>query len=91
MGLPLHSLDTFHQLNDKLNLLIDKYKIVFFDFIVPEPVFISLALNLFIHKGIIDNRTAQEYDSCFGLNRTDGDKTTPYYDQTLDIFKNLEC
>ena len=78
-------------LNDKLNLLIDKYKIVFFDFIVPEPVFISLALNLFIHKGIIDNRTAQEYDSCFGLNRTDGDKTTQYYDQTLDIFKNLEC
>jgi len=74
-------------LNDKLNLLIDKYKIVYFDFIVPEKIFLSLVLNLKLHDNIITGLNADIYNSCFGLNKSDGDNKTPYYSDTLKIFK----
>ena len=77
-------------LNDNLNLLIDKYKIVYFDFIVPNPVFISMALNLKINK-TVNSTSVSEFTSCFGLNKSDGDiKTQPYYDEVLDILTKLD-
>jgi hypothetical protein len=77
-------------LNDNLNLLIDKYKIVYFDFIVPTPVFISMALNLKINK-TITSQNVSEFTSCFGLNKSDGDvKTQPHYDSVLDILSKID-
>jgi arylsulfatase A-like enzyme len=82
-------LNTAALLNDKLNLLIDKYKIVYFDFIVPEKVFVSFSLNLKIYDDIITK--ASTYNSCFGLNKTDGDNKTPYFHNIIQIFKNITC
>ena len=77
-------------MNDKLNLLIDKYKIVLFDFVIPSPVFNSLALNLKIHKDVINKNNSSKYESCFGLNKTDGDKITqPYYNNILDMLNSI--
>jgi hypothetical protein len=81
-------LTTAALLNDKLNLLIDKYKIVYFDFIVPEKVFVSFALNLKIYDDIITK--ASTYNSCFGLNKTDGDNKTPYFHNIIQIFKQRQ-
>ena len=78
-------------LNDNLNLLLEKYEIVNFDFIVPTPIFVSLAINLKIHgNGEIASDNVPKFESCFGLNRIDGDKKTqPYYIQTLDMLENI--
>ena len=77
-------------MNDKLNLLIDKYKIVLFDFVIPSPVFNSLALNLKIHTDVINKNNSSKYESCFGLNKTDGDKMTqPYYNNILDMLNSI--
>ena len=77
-------------MNDKLNLLIDKYKIVLFDFVIPMPIFYSLALNLKIYNNKINKVNASKYESCFGLNKTDGDKMTqPYYNNILDMLNSI--
>lgn len=78
-------------MSEKINLLTEKYKMVYFDFIIPTPIFYSLALNLKIHKNVINKANATKYDSCFGLNKTDGDKMTqPYYNKILDTLKNVD-
>lgn len=77
-------------LNDKLNLLIDKYKIVYFDFIVPEVIFTSFAINLKIYNNNITPDNSNIYTNCFGLNKKDGDlKIQPYYIETINMLKNL--
>ena len=78
-------------MSEKINLLTEKYQMVYFDFIIPTPVFYSLALNLKIHKDVINKANAAKYESCFGLNKTDGDKITqPYYNKILDTLKNVD-
>lgn len=77
-------------MSEKINLLTEKYQMVYFDFIIPTPVFYSLALNLKIHKDKIDEVNASKYESCFGLNKTDGDKMTqPYYDKILSMLNSI--
>jgi hypothetical protein len=82
-------------LNNKLNLLIDKYKIVTFDYIIPQKVFESIALNIKLSgKGNNYNTytTVQKKDllSCYGLNKSDGDKhTKPYYNSVLSAISNI--
>jgi hypothetical protein len=58
---------------------------------VPTPIFVSLAINLKIHgNGEIASDNVPKFESCFGLNRIDGDKKTqPYYIQTLDMLENI--
>jgi arylsulfatase A-like enzyme len=82
-------LTTAALLNDKLNLIIDKYKIVYFDFIVPKKIFISIALNFKIQSNLT-SLNAYIYNSCFRLNKPDGDNKTPYYDNTLEMLKQLK-
>lgn len=83
-------LATAESLNDKLNLVIDKYKIVYFDFIVPESLFVSFALNLKI-QGVLTPLNAYIYNNCFRLNKTDGEYKTPYYYDVLNILKQIKA
>jgi arylsulfatase A-like enzyme len=75
-------------LNDALNLELEKNKIVFFDFIIPDKIFNAIALNLGIHNGIIDKSNYISYASCFRLAKADGDKRTQsYYREAVSILQ----
>ena len=77
-------------LNNRMNLLIDKYKIHHFDFIVPIQVFISLAINLKINKDKITSLNVADYENCFGLNKSDGDLITQsYYNDIIRILQKI--
>ncbi len=82
-------------LNNKLNLLIDKYKIVNFDFIIPNKVMESIALNIKLSDKGNDYHTytdvqQKDLSSCYGLNKSDGDKNTkPYYNSVLSAISNI--
>lgn len=75
---------------DKINALIDKNKIVYFDFIIPMNVFQSIILTLKLNKNKITTINAREYESCFNLNKSDGDiKTQPYFNEVKDILRKI--
>ena len=75
-------------LNDALNLELEKNKMVFFDFIVPDKIFTAIALNLGINDGVIDKSNYIDYASCFRLAKPDGDKhTQSYFPQALSILQ----
>lgn len=77
-------------LNDALNGLMDKYDIVYFDFIVPEPLFVSYSVNLKLNGGEITVDNASQFTKCFGINKFDGDvRTQPYYTEVLEILSNI--
>ena len=82
-------------LNNKLNLLIDKYKIVNFDYIIPNKVVESIALNIKLSDNNNDYHTytdvqKKDLSSCYGLNKSDGDKNTrPYYNSVLSAISNI--
>ena len=77
-------------LNNRMNLLIDKYKIHHFDFIVPIQVFISLAITLKINKDKITSLNVADYENCFGLNKSDGDLITQsYYNDIIRILQKI--
>lgn len=78
-------------MNDKLNALIEYYNITHFNFIVPQKVFDSFALNLFINNDVIDASTITEFTTCFKLNRQEGETTAPYYDETIRMFSKINA
>jgi len=78
-------------LNNRLNKLLEKYNIVFFDFIVPEKVTTSVCLNFQIFGNDLTKYTQKELNmltSCFGLNKKDGDRSVPYYDQLMTLYQH---
>ena len=76
-------------MNDKLNALIEYYNIIHFNFIVPQKVFDSFALNLFINNNVIDASTITEFTTCFNLNRQEGETSAPYYDKTITMLTKI--
>ena len=78
-------------LNDNMNKLMDSYKIVYYDFIIPDTIFNALAIQLFLYNNIIDKSNVNDYVSCFNLNRTDGDLITqPYYNEVINILSKIQ-
>lgn len=77
-------------LNNKMNLLIDKYKLIKFDMTLPTPLIDSLIINLKLQNNSITPENYVEYLNCFNLNKFDGDKKSqPYFDKVVDILKKL--
>ena len=77
-------------LNNKMNLLIDKYNLIKFDMTLPTPLIDSLIINLKIQNYSITPENYVEYLNCFNLNKFDGDKKSqPYFDKVVDILKKL--
>ena len=73
---------------NRLNNLLEKYNIVYFDFIVPEKLTISVCLNFLLFGNDLTKYTQNELNmltSCFGLNKKDGDLSQPYYNRILTI------
>ena len=77
-------------LNNKMNLLIDKYNLNKFDMTLPTPLINTIIANLKIYKYSITSENCTDYINCFNMNKFDGDiKSQPYFDKVVNILKYI--